>query len=910
MYFWEFVKKSILLLFSFFIVFVAKAQTSKDYTVQIQLAVQQSPLRFHLNWDKAATATQYKVFSKTLNALSWTELATLSANDTFYTDSSVKAGEGIEYQVVKFTPNYNGYGYIYASSGLDKYNYRGKLLLLVDDNYKQPLSTEITQLQNDLRGDGWQVITRYIQRTATPPQVKQHITALWQQDSANFKSVYIVGHVAVPYSGYIGPDGHTDHYGAWPADLYYSVVDNSTWTDYVLNTTSANRAANHNTPGDGKFDVDYIVAGSAKLQVGRVDMYDMPAFGMSDTALTRRYLNKAHNFKNNQYNIVLRGLIDDEIGGFGGEAFVRGGWGSFAGMFGDSIIEGGFLPDGTKRSYMFNVSSGFGSYTSSSGIASTGDLVTDSVAIPFTSHFGSYFGDWDNSNNLLKSFIASKSLILTSTWSGRPVYYFHQMALGEPIGHSTLMSANSPRNLYHSVFSSNGVHMALMGDPSLRMHPMSPASNLNLTAHCDRVTLKWTASTDTGISGYRVYRADSLNGEYQWLATVATDSFEDKTATAGHYYYMVRAERLQKTPSGTYFNLSIGITDSVGYYPAPKPVIEVSDTAICWVGQSFKIKNGTASDFPYVTSWRVDGQNVTVNDSLDYTPTQFKDYVVSLAVTSLSGCYDSVVKKVKINQVPAAFVTTMAKGLCIDSNEFTFSSGLVGANYKHIWIFSDNDTLTGASVKKTFSSAGNKTISLTIENTLTGCGTTNSNNAVTIYPKPATPVIIGTSIVRHRVNYSYSATLTPNHTYDWSVSESPDFFQPNNNIMSLRWDNGLLTATIKLVERDTNGCKSDTGYLQIWTVLNSVNGADKEINIYPSPNLSGILTLFNDNVLTGEAEVSISDMKGQQVLQQKLSFEQGENKINISSLETGTYFLIIKQDKFQAAYKFLRVKQW
>jgi PKD repeat protein len=907
------VKKLTTFFLAFFVALSAFSQASKDYTVQIQLSVTQSPLRFHLSWDNAATATQYKVFSKNLFDLSWTERATLSANDTTFTDSAVSVGQGIEYQVVKFTPNYNGYGYIYAAHNLDEYNNRGKLLLLVDSNFKQPLSAEITQLQKDLIGDGWQIVTQYVPRSATPPQVKQHITTLWQQDSANFKSVYILGHVAVPYSGYIGPDGHNDHFGAWAADLYYSVVDNTPWTDFVLNVTSASRAANRNIPGDGKFDVDDIIPGSAKLQVGRVDMFDMPAFGMSDTALTRRYLQKAHNFKVNQYPVVQRGMIDDEIGGFGGEAFVRGGWGSYAGMFGDSIIEGGFLPDGKLRSYMFAVTSGFGSYTSSSGVASTSSLVTDSIAIPFTSHFGSYFGDWDNTNNLLKAFIASKSLTLTATWSGRPVYYFHQMALGQPVGHSALMSANSPRNLYHSVFSSNSVHMALMGDPSLRLHPMSPASNLVITSDCEKIKLKWATSSDTNISGYRIYRAETLNDKFEWVATVATDSFEDKNAPAGSYYYMVRVERLQKTPSGTYYNLSLGIMDSISYYPAPSPKILVNDTSKC-LGESFIIKDSTSYNGAFNQYFLIDNVPQVYNDSLIFMPNTEGKYQLKLIVTSPFGCTDSSSLSLTSNAVPNADFAVANNGLCVDSNEFRLAAVGAGANHKYFWIFSNGDTLVTdlMNASKKFTQSGSYTVQLLVEDSLTGC---NSLSTLifpfNVYPRKSAPIINGSSILKQRVPSTYTVNA-PNSLFDyvWSVNQNPDLFQPNDDSLTLRWDNGLLTATIKLVERDTAGCKSDTAYFQVWTIINSIGEADKDLKIYPSPNLEGELTIFNDNLLQGEADIYISNMNGKEFLQQKVSFVQGENKINISSLETGIYFLIIRQNDFQAAYKFLRVKQW
>ena len=43
------------------------------------------------------------------------------------------------------------------------------------------------------------------------------------------------GHVPVPYSGDIVPDGHMpDHVGAWPCDGFYGDMD-GTWTDNAVN---------------------------------------------------------------------------------------------------------------------------------------------------------------------------------------------------------------------------------------------------------------------------------------------------------------------------------------------------------------------------------------------------------------------------------------------------------------------------------------------------------------------------------------------------------------------------------------------------------------------------------------------------------------------------------------------------
>ena len=57
----------------------------------------------------------------------------------------------------------------------------------------------------------------------------------------------------VGLKGNLAPDGHGEHYGAWPADVYYGDV-NGAWTDNSVWSTGAAWPRNHNVPGDGKFD--------------------------------------------------------------------------------------------------------------------------------------------------------------------------------------------------------------------------------------------------------------------------------------------------------------------------------------------------------------------------------------------------------------------------------------------------------------------------------------------------------------------------------------------------------------------------------------------------------------------------------------------------------------------------------
>jgi len=112
---------------------------------------------------------------------------------------------------------------------------------------------------------------------------------------------------------------HPSHLGAWPADLYYGDV-NGIWTDNSVNKTDSDDPRNDNIPGDGKFDQSNIPS-PVELEVGRVDMFDLPAFNpRSEKDLLRQYLIKDHNFRHKLVTTVRRGLVRDNFGDLSGDA--------------------------------------------------------------------------------------------------------------------------------------------------------------------------------------------------------------------------------------------------------------------------------------------------------------------------------------------------------------------------------------------------------------------------------------------------------------------------------------------------------------------------------------------------------------------------------------------------------------
>ena len=96
----------------------------------------------------------------------------------------------------------------------------------------------------------------------------------------------------------------------------------------------------------------------------------------------------------------------------------------------------------------------------------------------FTLLYGSHFGEWDLTDDIMRSVLATPGVALTSCLGGRPHWFLHHMGLGEPIGYGTRLTMNNS-TLYCTQTNAftRGVHIGLMGDPTLRMQIVAPASD-------------------------------------------------------------------------------------------------------------------------------------------------------------------------------------------------------------------------------------------------------------------------------------------------------------------------------------------------------------------------------------------------------------------------------------------------
>jgi hypothetical protein len=181
--------------------------------------------------------------------------------------------------------------------------------------------------------------------------------------------------------------------------------------------------------------------------------------------------------------------------------------------------------------------------------------------------YGSYFGDWDESNNFLRAPIASPSSTLVSFWAGRPNWFLHTMSMGDPIGYSYLNTVSNNGNYFPQGFANAQVHQSIQGDPTLHMYVYEAPTNLEAfeVNNGNSVKLEWSSSVDTSVLGYYIYRASNLNGDFQLLnqTPVSLAEFVDTdplpaSSNLSSTAYMVRAVKLEETVTGSFYNLSPG----------------------------------------------------------------------------------------------------------------------------------------------------------------------------------------------------------------------------------------------------------------------------------------------------------------------------------------------------------------
>ncbi|MBU0677767.1 MAG: hypothetical protein KJ626_06590 [Verrucomicrobia bacterium] len=539
-----------------------------------------------------------------------------------FLDTNIVEGIVYEYWVDKVTSS-SSKGYGVGGVSIPAPEHRGTILLVVEEGLTNSLKAELGQLERDLVGDGWKVATSAVPRYDENPvdgaarlaqlyTVRSAISNLYFSAPGELKAAYLIGRVPVPYSLAVQepsfasnippwpPDGHEGHAGCWPADLYYADIyqdytnQNYVWQDDTRAWTNTTIPRCSTLPGDGKFD-NYRTPTRLDVQIGRVDFSQMPGSPLSETELVRQYLNKAHRYRMGKIDMQRSAAISSPY------ASVRM---TFPSWFGTNayVTSTNLQADLQNTNGYYGIfANGAGGFTSVGTHYTSWDLININPKIFIHMAHGSYFGDWDSENNLLRAALAGSEGGLVSLDAmdfsyGTPLNpHYHvapdwalcHMALGETVGYGVRHSMNETFTASWIYTTRPSSHFALLGDPALRLFPVETVPEVDAVAAGNDVVLTWQASPDTGVAGYHVYSStNGVGGPYSKLTGTAVSgtAYTNSGALPGTVYYQIRAMKDELTGAGNYENTSLGVFAMQSSEATPYVSIQPVDSSASEVG--------------------------------------------------------------------------------------------------------------------------------------------------------------------------------------------------------------------------------------------------------------------------------------------------------------------------------------
>jgi hypothetical protein len=504
-----------------------------------------------------------------------------------YQDFDAQSGRTYDYQLTGPTL-LNSWGTrtgalsIRASYQAAPMDSRGKALLIVEKSLAGKIVNDINLFRQDLSGDGWQIETfttpahddsKWSNNTNRIAAIKHFITN--RTDLADCRAVILLGHVPIPHSGYGNPDGHFSR--ALPADLYYGDTD-GIWTDdaeFMDDRSDPNQVwqpRHHNGRGDGRWDNNTIptnALGRAALElaVGRIDFANLPAFNgiKNETDLTRQYLSKNHRFRHGELKFGPHFVVAENIPNFGALRFALRSAPKTFGISPQALLERDLFTHEVPS--LFGVETGYGGTNriNSSDPHYTTDGFARGVAAPRTAFAflaGSFYPDFAYGDNLMRAYIAAPDYTLACASFLLGMRTVESMGLGDTLGTGMLQSAQEFTGV--GLLRGVGVYLNIIGDPTLRMSPVTPVSGFTAKVFNGQDQLSWVPPADEdATTTYQVYRAPKLDGAFVRLNSVPLLNAGFTNAHAGFATYMVRATKLVRTGSGSYTNLSQGVFTSV-----------------------------------------------------------------------------------------------------------------------------------------------------------------------------------------------------------------------------------------------------------------------------------------------------------------------------------------------------------
>lgn len=223
----------------------------------------------------------------------------------------------------------------------------------------------------------------------------------------------------------------------------------------------------------------------------------------------------------------------------------------------------------------------------------------------------------------------------------------------------------------------------------------------------------------------------------------------------------------------------------------------------CTVPFNVTFTNTSSSGSNFTYNWNFgNGQTSTQQNPAAVTYSTAGTFPVSLTVTNTTtGCTNNFTQNVVISDYAANMNAPISA--CVGATVSFTDASTVGANSWN-WNFGDGQTSTAQNPTHTYATAGNYTVSLTSQNTISGCSDNVTQN-ITINPLP-TPTFTATNTIGCApLQVSFTNTSGPGTTFQWDFGNGTTFTGQNPPSQTYSAD-GSYTVTLTMT--NANGCNN------------------------------------------------------------------------------------------------------
>jgi PKD repeat protein len=236
----------------------------------------------------------------------------------------------------------------------------------------------------------------------------------------------------------------------------------------------------------------------------------------------------------------------------------------------------------------------------------------------------------------------------------------------------------------------------------------------------------------------------------------------------------------------------------------PKPIANFTTTSAgCTIPYVVNFTNSSTTGAGITYNWNFgNGQTSTVQNPPAQTYASVGSFTSTLTVTNtITGCTKTFSNTIVTNAFSAGI--TPPATVCVGQSVIINDNSTVGAN-QWAWNFGNGQTSSLENPTVTYATAGTYTISLTSQNTGSGC-TGSTTSSVIVRPLPVVSFTANPTTGCAPVSVAFTNTTAANTNYSWSFGDGTNFTganPPPHNYTA----NGTYTVTV--IATNSFGCST------------------------------------------------------------------------------------------------------